>query len=139
FDGEQRGTAASLVGHAVVALENARLHRIVQRQALVDGLTGLANRRQCESALGAERARAERFDGPLAFVLADLDDFKAVNDRYGHPAGDVVLREFAETLRESVREIDLAGRWGGEEFALVLPGADLAGGVQLAERVRSSL
>jgi diguanylate cyclase (GGDEF)-like protein len=139
FDDEQVETAATLVGHAVIALENARLHRIVQRQALVDGLTGLANRRQCEYTLATECARAERFGGPLAFVIADLDDFKLVNDRFGHPAGDLVLREFAEVLRQSVREIDLAGRWGGEEFALVLPGADLGGGVHLAERVRESL
>ena len=83
----------------MVALENARLHRIVERQALVDGLTGLANRRHCDDQLAAEFARAERFGQPLALVFADLDDFKRINDRYGHPVGDSVLREFAEKLR----------------------------------------
>jgi diguanylate cyclase (GGDEF)-like protein len=139
FTDEDRMTAASLASHAVVALDNARLHRIVERQALVDGLTGLANRRQCEDALGSELARVDRFGGSLAVVVADLDSFKAVNDRYGHPAGDSVLREFALLLQESLRDIDLASRWGGEEFLLVLPGTDLAGGARVAERIRVAL
>src|SRR3954454_21159294 len=83
FSLEQRRIAASLVAHAAVALENARLHRIVTRQALVDMLTGLANRRQCEDALAGELLRAERFGGSVAFVLADLDSFKSINDRFG--------------------------------------------------------
>jgi len=139
FEDEDRMTAVSLASHAVVALENARLHRIVERQALVDGLTGLANRRQCEDTLASELARLERFGGPLAVVVADLDWFKDVNDRYGHPSGDAVLREFAQLLRDLVRDVDLAGRWGGEEFLLILPGTDLAGGAQVAERVRLAL
>jgi len=139
FSEEDSMTAASLASHAVVALDNARLHRIVERQALVDGLTGLANRRQCEETLQGELARVERFGGSLAVVVADLDWFKDVNDRHGHPAGDAVLHEFAVLLQETVRDVDLAGRWGGEEFVLVLPGTDLAGGAQLAERVRAAL
>lgn len=139
FEDEDRMTAVSLASHAVVALDNARLHRIVERQALVDGLTGLANRRQCEETLADEVARVARLGGPLAVVVADLDWFKDVNDRYGHPAGDAVLREFAVLLQETLRDIDLAGRWGGEEFLLILPGTDLDGGAQVAERIRVAL
>jgi diguanylate cyclase (GGDEF)-like protein len=139
FSEEDRITAISLASHAVVALDNARLHRIVERQALIDGLTGLANRRQCEETLADELARVERFGGSLAVVVADLDWFKDVNDRHGHPAGDSVLSEFAALLQETVRDVDLAGRWGGEEFVLILPGTDLAGGAQVAERIRAAL
>ena len=139
FDAEERMTAASLAGQAVVALENARLHRMVERQALVDGLTGLANRRQADEALASELARTERLGGPVGLILADVDDFKAVNDRFGHPTGDVVLRDLADALRENVREIDTAARWGGEEFAVILPGTDLEGAAQVAERIRAAL
>ena len=139
FEDEDRMTAVSLASQAVVALDNARLHRIVERQALVDGLTGLANRRQCEETLAVELARLERFGGELAIVVADLDWFKDVNDRFGHPSGDAVLRELAQLLQETVRDVDLAGRWGGEEFLVILPGTDLAGGAQVAERIRVAL
>ncbi|HKU56598.1 MAG TPA: diguanylate cyclase [Gaiellaceae bacterium] len=139
FTKEQRMNAASLAAHAVVALENARLHGMVERQALVDGLTGLANRRAAADALHAETARAQRLQTPLAVVLADLDGFKDVNDEYGHAVGDEVLRTFADVLRRTLRESDVAGRWGGEEFLLLLPGAGEEGAVQLAERIRLTL
>lgn len=139
FDAEERMTAASLAAHAAVALENARLHAVVERQALVDGLTGVANRRGCEDALGHEIARSDRLGSPFTLVVADLDDFKRINDVHGHDAGDDVLRELASVLRHTLRESDLAGRWGGEEFVLLLPGTDGEGGAQLAERVRAAL
>jgi diguanylate cyclase (GGDEF)-like protein len=139
FDEEQTMTAGSLASHAAIALENARLHRIVERQALVDGLTGISNRRQCEDSLTAEIARADRLGTPFTLVLADLDDFKAVNDVHGHAVGDDVLREFAAVLRATVRDSDVAGRWGGEEFLLLLPGAEAEGGAQLADRIRTTL
>jgi two-component system, cell cycle response regulator len=137
FSPDQRESAGWLVGHAVIALSNARQHRTVEQQALVDSLTGLANRRLSTAALEKELARAQRFEEPLTLVLADIDDFKRINDRWGHPTGDDVLKAFAARMRESVREIDLAGRWGGEEFALLLPGTDLEGGRRLAERIRA--
>jgi diguanylate cyclase (GGDEF)-like protein len=139
FPEESRELANWLGSQAAVALENARLHRLVERQAVTDGLTELANRRQFEQALAGEISRAERFGGTLALILADLDDFKQVNDRYGHQAGDEVLRRFAAVLRETVRDVDLPARYGGEEFAVLLPQTDLAGAERLAERLRQSV
>jgi diguanylate cyclase (GGDEF)-like protein len=139
FEANHVETATSLAAQVVVALENARLHRMVERQAMVDSLTGLANRRSLEESLRSELARATRFGDSVCVVLADLDDFKQVNDRYGHAAGDEVLKAFAGALRKTVRESDVAGRWGGEEFALVLPGTDAAGGARLAERARVAI
>jgi diguanylate cyclase (GGDEF)-like protein len=139
FSDDARELAHWLGTQASIALENARLHRLVERRASTDGLTELANRRHFEEALAAEITRAERFGGTLALVLADLDDFKQVNDRHGHQAGDDVLRTFARILRETVREIDLPARFGGEEFALLLPQTDAEGAEQLAERLRQAL
>ena len=138
FSAQDVETATLLVGHAAVALENARLHRIVEHEALVDALTGLANRRRAEDALVGELARAERFGSPLAVILADLDGFKGVNDRYGHPTGDAALREFAAVLEQALRAFDVAARWGGEEFMIILPATDAAGAAHVAERIRAS-
>jgi diguanylate cyclase (GGDEF)-like protein len=139
FEADHVETATSLAAQVVVALENARLHRMVERQAMVDSLTGLANRRSLEESLRSELARAARFTDSVCVVLADLDDFKQVNDQYGHAAGDEVLKAFAGALRKTVRESDVAGRWGGEEFAMVLSGTDAVGGARLAERARAAI
>ena len=127
FDGRTRTLAKSLAAQAAIALENARLHRIVQRQAITDELTELANRRYFMETLDTE------FDAPsvssesLGLVFADLDDFKLVNDRYGHQVGDEVLKRVRGLLRNRVRAIDLAARLGGEEFAVLLVETDLRG------------
>ena len=139
FSDEARELAHWLGSQASIALENARLHRLVERQANTDGLTELPNRRHFEEALESEISRAERFGGSLALILADLDDFKQVNDHYGHQAGDEVLQTFADILRTTVREIDLPARYGGEEFAVLLPQTDLEGAHELAERLRRAL
>jgi diguanylate cyclase (GGDEF)-like protein len=108
----------------------------VARLADRDELTDLANRRGFREALEGELRRAERFGNAVTLILADLDDFKQINDRHGHQVGDDVLRLFADVLREGARTIDVAARIGGEEFAVILPETDLAGGEQLAERLR---
>jgi len=139
FSRDTRTLAEWLASQAAVALENARLHDIVQRQAITDDLTGLVNRRRFIEALDAEIERARRFDSPLAIVLADLDNFKQVNDEFGHHGGDLVLRAFADLIRLHVRDVDVSGRSGGEEFAILLPETDSAGAAHVAERMRRSL
>jgi diguanylate cyclase (GGDEF)-like protein len=132
--------AANWLGvQASTALRNARLHRLVERQAITDELTGLANRRHFTAVLQEELALAERRGTPVAVVLSDLDDFKGVNDRFGHLAGDDVLKAFADTLRRSLREIDLPARIGGEEFAILLPQSDAAAARLVAERLRRTV
>jgi diguanylate cyclase (GGDEF)-like protein len=136
FDERTIALAHSLVAQAAVALDNARLHGIVKRQAVTDELTGLANRRSFRESLDTELLRAERFGSGLALIVADLDDFKDVNDRFGHQAGDEVLRAFSEVLQGRIRGIDLAARLGGEEFAILLPETDALGAEALAENLR---
>jgi diguanylate cyclase (GGDEF)-like protein len=139
FNKETRTLAEWLASQAAVALDNARLHDIVQRQAITDDLTGLVNRRRFIEALDAEIERARGFGSALTIVLADLDNFKQVNDEFGHHGGDVVLRAFADLIRSHVRDVDVSGRIGGEEFAILLPDTDGAGAARVAERMRRSL
>jgi diguanylate cyclase (GGDEF)-like protein len=109
------------------------------RQAHTDSLTGLANRRALDERLAGEVEHARQLGTNMSFVLADLDNFKQVNDRYGHQTGDAVLRAVAAVFAENVREVDLAARFGGEELALVLPGTPLTGARRLAERIRKGI
>jgi diguanylate cyclase (GGDEF)-like protein len=139
FEPETLRLAERLASQAAVALENARRHDVVQRQALTDDLTGLVNRRGFGGALEAAVEQARRFGEPLALILADIDDFKRINDLFGHPVGDEVLRSFSELLRAHVRDVDVPSRIGGEEFAILLPGTDAGEAATVAERMRQSL
>ena len=139
FTHRERELFHYLAGQAAVSVENVGLHETVERQAVTDELTGLSNRRRFQETMSAEVERSKRFDQELGLVLLDIDDFKAVNDTYGHQQGDLVLREVARILRASSREIDEPARYGGEELAVVLPGTDLEGAHNLAERVRQGV
>jgi diguanylate cyclase (GGDEF)-like protein len=110
----------------------------LSRQAQTDGLTGLANRRLLAERLEDEVLRAARNGTSVSLVMADIDNFKQINDNFGHQTGDEVLRAFAAALDRSVRETDLAARYGGEEFVVVLPGARLANAVRAAEQMRKA-
>jgi diguanylate cyclase (GGDEF)-like protein len=120
---------------AAVALENSRLYEL----ATVDGLTHLLVRRHFDLRLEEEWERALRYGGHFAAGILDLDDFKELNDRYGHPAGDWMLRAAANTVNKNMRAADLAGRYGGEEFAFLLPRTTLAEACTVAERIRSDI
>ena len=107
----------------------------LRRLATRDQLTGVLNRREFERILGEEQERALRFGHPLALIMIDIDHFKKINDTYGHPTGDVVLREVARRLGGEVRTVDRVARYGGEEFGLVLMQTDLGGAMEVANRV----
>ena len=109
------------------------------RQAQTDALTGIANRRSLDERLVEELGRAEKLGTCFTFVIADLDNFKLVNDRFGHQTGDAVLRAVGRVFGESVREVDLAARYGGEEFALLLPNTRVAGAQRIVERLRRAV
>ncbi len=108
----------------------------LERLALTDGLTQIHNRRHFQIRLAEEFRRAQRYDNPMALILADIDHFKAVNDTAGHVVGDQVLRKVAGCFQACIRDTDTVARWGGEEFAVVLPQTHLAGALTVAERIR---
>lgn len=158
---KQRETQRKLIAAAVVGLAfagvslvsmyrnmryrtktNAELSRAyarVERLSRTDPLTGLANRRAMMERLSAEEARYRRTGRPYALILCDIDDFKRVNDRYGHDCGDRVLRHVTECFGEVLREHDVASRWGGEEFLLLLPETSVTGAVNAAEKARRAI
>jgi diguanylate cyclase (GGDEF)-like protein len=117
----------------------ARANLELQRMAVTDGLTGLYNRRHVEERLREMFEHSQRLHEPLSVVLLDLDHFKSVNDTHGHQAGDEVLRQFALLLKTVARDIDRVGRYGGEEFLVVLPGTVLDAAVTFAERARQEV
>jgi two-component system cell cycle response regulator len=111
----------------------------LRHMSRTDGLTGLDNRRYVEQQLDQMYAHAERLTEPMSCVMCDLDRFKSVNDEFGHHAGDAVLKQFARILKHEAREIDRVGRYGGEEFVILLPGTVLDAAVTFAERVRKEV
>jgi diguanylate cyclase (GGDEF)-like protein len=128
-------------GQRVLALQDqlVEAREALREQATRDALTGLWNRRAIHEILQNEIARSGRSGQPLMVLMADLDGFKPVNDRFGHLVGDAVLRQAAGRMRASVRRYDAVGRYGGEEFLIVLPGCEVSGGLVLAERIREAI
>ena len=126
----------SFAATATTAIQNAQLHAEVQRQAITDTLTGLYNRRGFFELGRREVERALRFGRPLTAIMFDIDYFKNVNDLYGHPVGDKLLINLTTRLLQELRQIDLLGRYGGDEFVALLPETDLSNALSVAERLR---
>jgi diguanylate cyclase (GGDEF)-like protein len=115
------------------------LNEALKEASTKDALTGIGNRRMLMESLKAETARAERLERPLTVVLVDVDRFKSVNDAYGHEAGDKVLVRIANAIRSGVRDYDLCGRWGGEEFMVIMPEVGAKEGAVVVERMRQAI
>jgi diguanylate cyclase (GGDEF)-like protein len=140
IDADPSGTAVHLfevvASTAANSLRNVGLLEEMKHIARTDFLTGLPNHRYFQQTLRSEMGRAKRHQRPLSLLVLDLDFLKSVNDRFGHPTGDTVIRSVGETINATCREIDFAARYGGEEFVVILPDTDLGGAVEVAERLR---
>ena len=135
FTEDETGLLVSLMRQVEVAVANIELHERARRDALTDGLTGLCNRRHFDLRLRDAVASAQRYGEPFSVALFDVDDFKRINDRWDHGMGDAALVHLAGLLRTATREVDVACRWGGEEFAVLLQRADPSAAVAVAQRV----
>jgi len=139
FDAAASRVLGVLANQAAAALSTIQMKDRIRDMAMRDGLTGLYNRRAFDDQLRHALAREDRHKGRLGLVLLDIDHFKKLNDTFGHPAGDAVLRHTAQVIERHLRRGDEAARFGGEEFAIILPDADEAGAHRLAERVRAAV
>jgi diguanylate cyclase (GGDEF)-like protein len=136
FPRERLEILSILGSFASMSVDNARLHQRTLELACTDGLTGLYNHRQFKKMFSEEVTRAGRYGKPLSIILFDADDFKKFNDTYGHPNGDIVLKELARLLRELLRGCDTIFRYGGEEFVALLPETAFHEALHVAERIR---
>lgn len=139
FSEEGRRAAGRLIGQAAALIHLALLKEYQEKYATRDGLTDLYNRRHFDSEFPKELSRSQREGKALSLLMIDLDHFKAVNDTFGHPAGDLVLKEVTRAIRKELRDIDLFCRYGGEEFCAVLPGCGSGEAVAVAERIRAAV
>jgi diguanylate cyclase (GGDEF)-like protein len=128
-----------LATHAAIAFENARQFADSQHLASTDSLTSIYNRRKFFELADREYKRAERYERPLAAFMMDLDNFKIINDNHGHPTGDQVLYEIAKICLYELRDVDLLGRYGGDEFTALLPETNISQASVIAERVRAQI
>ncbi len=135
FSGEDIGLI-ELFGQLIGAsIGNIKLFEKTQRQATTDGLTGLANHKTFYEVLERELWRSRRYGGQISLIMIDIDNLKKINDAYGHRAGDKVIREISRRVKECIRQIDTAARYGGDEFAVILPNTSLSDAVVVAERM----
>ncbi|MBW2731725.1 MAG: diguanylate cyclase [Deltaproteobacteria bacterium] len=139
FPKKVREMLGVISNQVAVSVENAKMYKRMEEMATTDGLTGLPNHRTFQARFSEMLHRAERNGKPVSVLLTDVDKFKLVNDTYGHPVGDRVLKRVAKVLAGQVRKVDVVARYGGEEFAIVLEETDVEGALLLAERVRQEL
>jgi diguanylate cyclase (GGDEF)-like protein len=136
---QEKDTLDILITQLLTSFKRASLYKRVQELSITDSLTKLFTRKYCLDRLEEELRRSKELDLSLSFLMLDIDNFKSFNDRYGHLVGDVILKTIAETIKSNCREIDLIGRFGGEEFMVILPMTPPEGALFAAERIRKSV
>lgn len=129
----------AMTAHVSMAKSNASIYREMEEMAVTDGLTGLNNHRHFQARLSEEVERSDRYKDKIAFFLTDIDFFKKVNDDYGHPAGDKILKDVSNILKSCIRNVDFAARYGGEEFAAILFNTEKKTAIEVAERLRKTI
>jgi len=139
FPSEVREMLRVICNQVSTSLQNARMYRVMEERATTDGLTGLTNHRAFQERYENLHALCERTDQRFSVILTDIDHFKSVNDTYGHPVGDAVLKRVARILEVKARKVDIVARYGGEEFVLVLPDTDGPGAEMFANRLREEV
>jgi diguanylate cyclase (GGDEF)-like protein len=139
FTDEERDLLRLLAAQTTLALENVELHYQVRRQAVTDELTGLGNYAHFQELLALQAEQVKRYGDPVGLIMLDLDDFKSINDTFGHPQGDAALKEVARVLRHNCRDADTPARYGGDELVVILPRTPLDGAFAIGERVRRAI
>ena len=139
FTEEDIRLLSSMSAQISIALENARLYEEAKKLSLTDPLTEMPNRRSFELFIDAELKRSKRYHRPFSLLMIDFDNFKNYNDKFGHPAGDRILVRFSRLMKETIRDVDFLGRYGGDEFIAVLPETDATFAFEVAERMRKKI
>jgi len=139
FDREKLNLLSVLSSFAAMAIYNAKLHNRTKLMAITDALTGLHNHRYFHQQYPQELGRSKRYQKPLSMIMLDVDDFKKFNDSYGHACGDLVLASIGEIITMTLRRVDFAFRYGGEEFVVLLPETKLSSAIHVAERLRERI
>ena len=129
----------TIASHAAIAISNAQLFEEIQQLAETDDLTKINNRRQLFRLGEQILNHSKRYNNPFSVIMLDIDNFKKINDSYGHAIGDGVLQELAQRTLENIREVDILGRYSGEEFVIILPNTTLEQGIEMAERLRKNM
>ena len=139
FTPSEQRSLTMLASFSANAIDHVKLHELTKQLARTDGLTGLYNYRYFHERLEDEVQRAKRYHRALSLIMVDVDNFKHFNDTYGHPVGDLVLKKIANIIGQSMRDVDLASRYGGEEFMVLLPETDTIHAIPVAERIRRTI
>ena len=139
FSPQEKRSLNILASFAATAIDRVKLHELTKELTRVDGLTGLYNYRYFNERLDEELQRAKRYNRSLSVIMLDVDNFKSINDSFGHHQGDRVLKSIAGIVRQSMRDVDMASRYGGEEFTVMLPETGTHHSIVVAERIRRNV